>query len=152
LFILADLKTSPLPAVRGELCGLSQPRGNSGIPRRRPVLQGALDDLGVRPERKAAHFARSPAASGAGPRLIIDGTDRRRHRPKDPGKQARHSSGKKKAHTDKHVVIVTLPRDRVDFLSPPCAGQTHDQKIADPEGITSPPEGHLVQGYRLPRG
>src|SRR3954471_20967960 len=131
LFILVYLKTYPLQAVMGELFGLSQPRVNSGIHRLLPVLQGALDDLGVCPERNAAHLARSQAASGADPRLIIDGTERRRQRPKDPEKQALHYSGKKKAHTDKNVVIVTLPSERVAFLSHTSVGKTHDKKIAD---------------------
>jgi hypothetical protein len=138
--ILVYLKTYPLQAVMGELFRLSQPWVNSGIHRLLPVLQGARDDLGVCPERKASHLARSQAASGAEPRLIIDGTERRRPRPKTPEQQALHSSGKKKAHTDKNVVIATLPRRRLDFLSQTCAGKTHDKKIADTEGITYPPE------------
>ena len=85
-------------------------------------------------------------------RLIIDGTERRRQRPKSPGKQALHYSGKKKAHTDKNVVIATLPRKRIDFLSHTCVGKTHDKKIADTEGIAYPPEAILYkdtgfQGY-----
>jgi hypothetical protein len=152
LFILVYLKTYPLQAVMGEIFGLSRPRVNSWIHRLLPVLQGALDDLGVRPERNAARFARSQAASGAEPRLIIDGTERRRQRPKSPEKQALHYSGKKKAHTDKNVVIATLPRNRIDFLGKTCVGQTHDKKIADTEGITYPPEAILYkdtgfQGY-----
>jgi Helix-turn-helix of DDE superfamily endonuclease/DDE superfamily endonuclease len=152
LFILVYLKTYPLQAVMGELFGLSQSRVNSWIHRLLPVLQGALDDLGVCPERNATHFAQSQAASGAEPRLIIDGTERRRQRPKNPEKQALHYSGKKKAHTDKNVATVTLPRKRVDFLSQTCAGKTHDKKIADTEGITYPSEASLYketgfQGY-----
>jgi len=152
LFILVYLKTYPLQVVMGELFGLSQPRVNSWIHRLLPVLQGALEDLGVCPERNAAHFARSQAASAAEPRLIIDGTERRRQRPKDPEKQALHYSGKKKAHTDKNVVIATLPRKRIDFLSQTCVGKVHDKKIADTEGITYPPEAILYkdtgfQGY-----
>jgi hypothetical protein len=135
-----------------ELFELSQPRVNYCIHRLLPVLQGALDDLGACPERKAGHFAQSQAASGAEPRLIIDGTERRRQRPKNPEKQALHYSGKKKTHTDKNVVNVTLPRKRVDFLSHTCPGKTHDKKIADAEGITYPPEAILYkdtgfQGY-----
>jgi len=152
LFVLVYLKTYPLQAVMSELFGLSQPRVNYWIHRLLPVLQGALDDLGARPERDAAHFAQGRAASGAEPRLIIDGTERRGQRPKSPEKQALHYSGKKKMHTDKNVVIVTLPRERIDFLSRTCVGKTHDKKIADTEGITYPPEAILYkdtgfQGY-----
>jgi hypothetical protein len=145
LFILVYLKTYPLQAVMGELFALSQPRVNYWIHRLLPVLRAALDDLDVCPERQARHFARGRAAAGAEPRLIIDGTERRRPRPKDPEKQALHYSGKKKTHTDKNVVIVTLPRKRIAFLSRTRAGKTHDKKIADTEGIVYPPESIVYQ-------
>ena len=154
LFILAYLKTYPLQAVMGELFGLSQPQVNHWIHRLLPVLQEALDELGVRPERSAGHFAhQGPAPAGVEPRLIIDGTERRRQRPKSPEKQALHYSGKKKAHTDENVVIVTLPRERVGFLSHTCVGKTHDKKIADTERIVYPSEAILYkdtgfQGYQ----
>ena len=77
LFILVYLKTYPLQAVMGELVDLSQPQVNYWIHRLLPVLQEALDDLGVCPERNASHFAQSQASSEAEPRLIIDGTERR---------------------------------------------------------------------------
>jgi Helix-turn-helix of DDE superfamily endonuclease/DDE superfamily endonuclease len=149
LFILVYLKTYPLQVVMGELFDLSQPRVNYWIHRLLPALQEALDDLGVCPERNGRHFAHSPAASEAEPRLIIDGTERRRQRPKNPEKQALHYSGKKKTHTDKNVVIATLPRKRIDFLSPTCVGKTHDKKIADAEGIAYPPEAILYQDTGL---
>src|SRR4051794_26653331 len=107
LFILVYLKTYPLQVVMGELFGLSQPQVNHWIHRLLPVLQGALDELGFCPERSAGHFPQSPAAAGGDQRLLIDGTERRRQRPKSPEKQALHYSGKKKTHTDKNVVIVT---------------------------------------------
>jgi hypothetical protein len=152
LFILVYLKTYPLQVVMGELFDLSQPQVNYWIHRLLPVLQEALDDLGVCPERYASHFAQSRDPSEAEPRLIIDATERRRQRPKSPEKQALHYSGKKKTHTDKNVVIVTLPRKRIDFLSHTCAGKTHDKKIADTEGIAYPPGAILYkdtgfQGY-----
>jgi hypothetical protein len=152
LLILVYLKTYPLHAVMGELLGLSQPQVNHWIHRLLPVLQEALDELGVRPERSAGHFAQGPATAGGEPRLIIDGTERRRPRPKSPEKQALHYSGQKTTHTDKNVVIVTLPRQRVGFLSHTCVGKIHDQKIADTEGIVYPPEAILYkdtgfQGY-----
>src|SRR5216110_2745232 len=74
LFLLVYLKTYPLQAVMGELFGLSTPQVNHWIHRLLPVLQEALDELGVCPERSAGHFARSPATAGVEPRLIIDGT------------------------------------------------------------------------------
>jgi hypothetical protein len=152
LFILVYLKTYPLQAVRGELFDLSQPRVNYWIHQLLPVLQKALENLGDRPERKASHFAHSQTSCETHPRLIIDGTERRRQRPKNAEKQALYYSGKKKMHCDKNIVIVSLPRKGIDFLGRTCVGQTHDKKIADTEGIAYPPGAILYkdtgfQGY-----
>ena len=139
LFTLVYLKTYPLQAVMGELFELSQPRVNYWIHRLLPVLQEALDDLGVCPERNASHFAQSQAVSEAEPRLIIDGTERRRQRPKSPEKQALHYSGRKKTHSDKNVLVADARSRRIDFLSRTCAGKASDKAIADAEGIAYPP-------------
>ena len=87
LFLLVYLRTYPLQVIMGELFGLTQPAVNSSIHRLLPVLRAALDDLGVLPEREPRRFARSQPPA---PKLIIDGTERRRQRPKDPEKQAAH--------------------------------------------------------------
>lgn len=152
LFILVYLKTYPLQVVMGELFDLSQPRVDYWIYRLLPVVQGTLDGLGVRPERNASHFAQSQLSSETEPLLIIDGTERRRQRPKNPEKQALHYSGKKKTHSDKNIIIVILPRIRIGFLSHTCVGKTHDKKIADEEAICYPPKAILYkdtgfQGY-----
>lgn len=136
----------------GELFELSQSGANYWIHRLLPVLRAALDDLGDLPERNPDHFAQNLPPFAVDPRLIIDGTERRRQRPKNPEKQALHYSGKKKTHTDKNVVIVQLPRKRIGFLSQTYAGKTHDKKIADSEDISYPPEAVLYkdtgfQGY-----
>jgi Helix-turn-helix of DDE superfamily endonuclease/DDE superfamily endonuclease len=152
LFLLVYLKTYPLQTLLGELFELSQPRVNYWIHRLLPILHEALDELGVLPERDPVHFAQSQAASGEDPRLIIDGTDRRRQRPKNPEKQAAHYTGKKKTHTDKNVVIANARSKRIGFLSGTCPGSRHDKKVADQEGIAYPPETVLYkdtgfQGY-----
>jgi hypothetical protein len=152
LFLLVYLKTYPLQALLGELFELSQSRVNYWIHRLLPIFQEALDELGVLPERDPRHFAESQAASREDPRLIIDGTERRRQRPKNPEKQAAHYSGKKKMHSDKNVVIANVQSKRIGFLSGTYAGKTHDKKIADHESISYPPETVLYkdtgfQGY-----
>lgn len=149
LFLLVDLRTYPLQVIMGELFGLSQPAVNSWIYRLLPILRAALDDLGVLPERDPQGFARGQPPT---PRLIIDATERRRQRPKDPEKQAAHYSGKKKAHSDKNVVVTSLENQGIDFLSRTYVGKTHDKKIADQEDISYPPGATLYkdtgfQGY-----
>jgi len=152
LFVLVYLKTYPLQAVLGELFGLSQPQANHWVHRLLPVLQAALDRLGVRPERDPGMFARSQPAAEAEPRLIIDGTERRRQRPKSPEKQALRYSGRKKKHCDKNVVIVNARRQRIDYLSRTYPGKAHEKTIADAEAICYPPGAVLYkdtgfQGY-----
>jgi len=152
LFLLVYLKTYPLQAVMAELFDLSQPRVNIWIHRLLPVLRSALDDLGVLPERDPTHFAQDPCASETAPQLIIDATERRRQRPKDPKKQVLFYSGRKKKHCDKNVVIVHTRGQRIDYLSQTYPGKTHEKKIADEEGISYPPGATLYkdtgfQGY-----
>ena len=83
---------------------------------------------------------------------MIDGTERRRQRPQDAAKQAVCYSGKKKAHSDKNVVIVNAHSQRVGYLSGTYAGKMHDKKVAEGEGIRYPRESTLLkdsgfQGY-----
>ena len=152
LFILVHQKTYPLQTLLGEVFGLSQPRVNEWVHRLLPVLKVALDELGVLPERDPAQFAQSEPQHGERLELIMDGTERRRQRPKNPEKQAAAYSGKKKAHCDKNLVIVQAKSKRVGFLSQTYAGKTHDKKIVDIEPIVYPPGTTLYkdtgfQGY-----
>jgi hypothetical protein len=152
LFLLVYLKTYPLQTLLGELFEVSQPRVNYWLHRLLPILHEALDALGVLPERDGRHFAQSQAACGEDARLIIDGTERRRQRPKNPEKQAAHYSGKKKAHTDKNVVIADVRSKRIGFLGDTCPGSRHDKAVADEEALCYPPEAVLYkdtgfQGY-----
>jgi len=108
-----------------------------------PVLQSALDRLGVKPERDGQTLAEQ-APSGSSD-WLIDGTERRRQRPQQPEKQALHYSGKKKAHSDKNIVVAERTRKRVVFLSQTYPGRVHDKKIADLEHIVYPPNTTLYQ-------
>ena len=152
LFILVHQKAYPLQTLLGEVFELSQPRVNEWIHRLLPILKDALDALGVLPEREPEHFAQSEVRHGEPPDLIIDGTERRRQRPKNPDKQRAAYSGKKKTHCAKHVGIVQAKSTRVGFLSQTYAGKTHDKKIVDTESIVYPPDTRLskdtgFQGY-----
>ena len=116
-------------------------------------MHDALDELGVMPERNGKAFAKAQAKRKAGRDVIIDGTERRRQRPKSPEKQALHYSGKKKTHTDKNLVISEKKTKRVSYLSQTYAGTAHDKKIADHETIAYAKETIVhqdtgFQGYR----
>ena len=152
LFVLAYTKAYPLQVVLGELFELSQASANEWLQRLLPVLREALRALGVRPEREGLHFARAERRKQASADYIIDGTERRRQRPKKPAKQLLHYSGKKKMHSDKNVLIVHTQSKRVGYLSPTYAGKTHDKKVAECEQIAYPRQASLhkdtgFQGY-----
>jgi Helix-turn-helix of DDE superfamily endonuclease/DDE superfamily endonuclease len=152
LFILVYQKTYALQVVQGDLFGMSQAAANQWVHRLLPILQEALTKLGVMPERKGAAFAESEHNSEQAADYIIDGTERRRQRPKSPEKQALHYSGKKKTHSDKNIVIVNTRTKRVGYLGPTQAGKIHDKKMADDEHISYPPDTLLhkdtgFQGY-----
>lgn len=152
LFILVYQKTYPVQLVMAELFGMSQSSANEWIKRLLPILGKALDAMGVLPERNGKQFAKTEARRAEKPKYIIDGTERRRQRPKDPTKQALHYSGKKKVHSDKNLVIVQANSKRVGYLSPTHPGKTHDKKVADSERIRYPRNAKLYkdtgfQGY-----
>lgn len=138
LFALVYQKGYPLQSIMGELFGIGQGRANEWIHRLLPILKQALDDLGVLPERDPKRFKTKEKNQKDSADSIIDGTERRRQRPKKAEKQALHYSGKKKTHSDKNVIIVTAKRKRVSYLSQTYPGKTHDKKVADTENISYP--------------
>jgi hypothetical protein len=145
LFILVYQKTYALQVVQGEMFGMSQAAANQWIHRLLPVLQAALTDLGVMPVREGAMFATAAQESGEVADYIIDGTERRRQRPKSPEKQAEHYSGKQKTHSDKNLVVVNRRSKRVGYLGPTQVGKLHDKKMADEEHLSYPRETRLHQ-------
>jgi len=105
LFILAYQKSAPLQTLHGLMFGLSQTQAGYWIHRLLPVLQAALSEMGMKPEREAAKLGESLEAAAGGANLSIDGTERRIQRPLDEQKQKEKYSGKKEnAHGQESVV------------------------------------------------
>jgi hypothetical protein len=152
LFILVYQKTHPLQTMHAWQFDLSQPQANAWIHRLLPVRQQALADLGMQPERDARRVAGHPLPWEGAPDLAIDGTDRRRQRPVEPTKQREHYSGKKKAHTDKNILLVHETTSKVVSLGPTEPGKTHDKQAADQAQLAYPINAMLdketgLQGY-----
>lgn len=138
LFILVYQKTYPLQTMLGLHFGLSQPRANYWIHVLMPILQEVLSEMGKAPERDPLAVAGSELVHETAPDLLIDGTERRRQRPKDPVQQQEHYSGKKKTHTDKNILLANLHTHKVVYLGPTESGKKHDKKMADEETIAYP--------------
>jgi len=152
LFILVSQKPNPLQPLHGLHFGLSQPQTNYWIHRLLPVLRRALAGLNMAPERDASRVATSPLMLEGTPAGALDGTERRRQRPTEAAQQTAHYSGKKKAHTDKNVLLINEYTSKVVYLSPTVAGKTHDKKAADEADLVYPVNSTLdkdtgFQGY-----
>lgn len=156
LFIVVYQKTYPLQTRHGLQFGPSQPPTNYWIQRLLPVLHRALAERKLTPEREAHRVATSALVTAGAPDLLIDGTERRRPRPQAAEQQGAHYSGKKKAHTDKHLLLVNAHTGKVVYLGPTRAGKTHDKKAAAETALTFPAGATLgkdtgFQGYE-PQG
>lgn len=96
LFIMVYKKTYPLQTAQGLLFGIGQSQANEWIHRLSPILESALIRLGHMPERDGQAFEQSGSSEAAPTDLIIDGTERRKQRPKDPEQQKQAYSSKKR--------------------------------------------------------
>jgi hypothetical protein len=95
LFILFYFKVYPLQEVMAFLFETSQGRVNEWIHQLSTVLQMALGKAQALPERDP-HNLEQTLALCVSVDFIIDGTERRVHRPKDATEQKEKYSGKKK--------------------------------------------------------
>ena len=156
LFALVYVKTYPLQVVLGELFETDQSRANRWLHQLLPVLQQALQELGVKTERNPRQFARRERQRDEHLDFIIDGTQRRRQRPKNKAQRDDHYSGHKKQHGDANLIIANRKTKRIGFLSPTYGVKVQDKKIADTERIAYPRRARLgkdtgSQAYE-PRG
>lgn len=152
LFALVYMKTNPLQEMHGLQFGLSQAQANYWIHRYLPVVKAALAKLGLLPERDGKQLATNNLALEGQPDLALDGTERRRERPKDKEEQKSTYSGKKKTHTVKNILVVNETTHKVVYLGPTEPGSKHDKKAADEAQISYPANAILdkdtgFQGY-----
>jgi hypothetical protein len=117
---------------------MSQGRAKDWIHRLSPLLQQALEQVGMAPVREGEQVADSPLAHEGSADLLIDGTERRRQRPRAQAAQHAHYSGKKKSHSDKNIVVSNAHSRKVVYLSATVGGSVHDKKLADASQITYP--------------
>ena len=151
LFILFYFKIYPIQEVQAYIFGMSQPRANIWIQKLSPLLDKALGHKAELPARKAKNLE-EVLRSSPGLEFIIDGTERPIQRPKDPQRQSKNYSGKKKRHTVKNNLIVERKSKKIKGLSPTFEGKKHDKEIMDEWGVHYPKGSKLwkdtgFQGY-----
>ena len=88
LFILVHQKAYPLQTLLGEVFEFSQSRVNEWVHRLLPILKRSFGRVRAAAGTGAGALCAERGAAWERPDLIIDGTERRRQRPKNPEKQA----------------------------------------------------------------
>jgi len=139
LFIVYYLKVYPLQEILAFEFDMMQRTANEWIHVLSEVLKTALGRGGHLPEREPARVAdviqaHPDPTSDYG----LDGTERRRQRPRDQETQRRFYSGKKKTHTVKNLILGGLTTRTVTYLSHTYEGRIHDKTIADDEQLAFP--------------
>ena len=143
-FILFYLKTYPLQEVIAYLFGMSQGQANYWIHLLSKVLKMALKRKGCLP-KKVPQELLDTLEEEAPQDLVLDGTERRRQRPKEDEEQKKLYSGKKKAHTVKNILVAGASDRIIKYLSETCEGSKHDKKMADEAELAFPKEASLYQ-------
>jgi len=91
--------------------GMVQSTANEWIPLLSAVLKKALDHGGYVPERDPTQLE-TVLASETASTYGIDGTERPRHRPRDPEKQKHYYSGKKRGTRSRISLLVASIRGK----------------------------------------
>lgn len=133
-FILFYFKCYPTFDVLGILFDLERGRANRWMHRLQPILETALNQKMVLPERQLESVEQFLERFPAVKEVIIDGTERPVQRPQNAEKQKEHYSGKKKRHTRKHLTLSTRKK-RVIVLSRARPGTVHDKRQLDEAAI-----------------
>lgn len=128
IFILLYLKVYPTFDLAGFIFCVHRSRCCRWVQDYLPILEIALGEKCCLPARKtedlAAFFERFPDTKN----VWVDGTERRVQRPKDDDEQRTYYSGKKKAHTGKHL-ITNDHRKYILHLSELAPGSKHDYQM-----------------------
>jgi len=137
LFILFYFRLYPLRILLGFLFGMSRSQANERIRRLTEVVRIALSLMECLPERDPQALERT-LTEDEETEFIIDGTEREISRPLSNEKQKEYQSGKKKRHTVKNNVIVSVEGRKAGYLSGTYEGKKHDKKICDEENPVFP--------------
>lgn len=133
-FILVYLKNNPLQEYHAAYFGMDQKHCNTFVHCLSHILRLSLQRMGFMSAQTDKELsARLSELSKYGtvqPILLHDDTEREIPRPVDYDEQKEQYSGKKKCHTVKNAVIVTVSCLML-FVSPTVSGKTHDKKMAD---------------------
>lgn len=101
-YILFYFKCYPTFDLAGLLFDIDRAQAHYWMHRLQPILESALGEKKVLPERKLNSIEDFMERFSGVERIMIDGTERPIQRPQDPDQQKLNYSGKKRRHTRKH--------------------------------------------------
>ncbi|MBF2048723.1 MAG: transposase [Elainella sp. C42_A2020_010] len=133
-YILFYFKCYPTFDVAVLLFDFDRSQAHRWMHRLQPVLEMALAQKMVLPERKLESIEQFLKRYPEVKEVMIDGTERPIARPKDPERQKEHYSGKKRRHPRKHLAGVDEGK-RVLVLTEAREGKVHDKRLLDEEEI-----------------
>jgi len=132
-FILVYLKNNPLQEYHAACFGMDQKHCNMFVHCFIHILRLGLEQMGMVPaqtDKELRERLSEISSDGSIPVLMHDGTEREIPRPVDYDEQKEKYSGKKKKHTVKNAVIISVSC-LILFASQTVSGKMHDKKMAD---------------------
>lgn len=143
LFVLFYLKAYPTFDVLAFIAQFHRTRACQWTLALLPVLEKTLGRKLVLPERKISSVEEFLAKFPDAKDVFGDGSDRRIQRPKNPKRQNKTYSGKKKAHTRKQIVLADEHK-HILVLTPTKSGRRHDKRLSDKAGIFAHLPAHVT--------
>ncbi len=143
LFILFYLKGYPTYDVLAFVANFHRTRACQWCLRLFPLLEKTLGRKLVLPERKISSVEEFLLKFPDAKDVFGDGSDRRIQRPKNPRRQNKTYSGKKKAHTRKQIVLADEHK-RILVLTPTKSGRRHDKRLSDKAEIFTHLPAHVT--------
>lgn len=137
---LLYLKSYPTFDVLGLMFDMEKTRACRNIHLLLPILEKTLGRQLVLPKRQIHSMEEFENLFPGIKDIFVDGTDRRVQRPKNPKRQNKLYSGKRKTTTRKNIVIADENK-QILFLSPTKSGRRHDKRLLDKIGVENIPPG-----------
>lgn len=136
---LLYLKSYPTFDVLGFMLNMEKTRACRNTHLLLPVLEKTLGRQLVLPKRQIRSVEEFLTLFPEIKDVFIDGTDRRVQRPRDPKRQNKLYSGKRKTTTRKNIVVADENK-KILYLTPTKSGRRHDKRLLDKSGIENLPD------------
>lgn len=135
LCVLIYLKCYPTFDFLAVLVGGERTRACRNVHMFMKALERALGRRLVMPERKIRSMEEFLEKFPEAREVFLDGTERRKERPKNQKHQRKLYSGKKKG-TMKKTLVVSNKKTQILIMTPSKSGRRHDKRLADKEHLT----------------